>query len=130
MRNNLRATLLLISAVYLLSNLYGCIACGLYVKFSPIGQLPTYVMSEKKVSDITVMSGIPPDSKKYTELGRIKVEDGWVLPLVNRYKTEKDITDLVKKKAAEHGADAVIKYNIIADNYGLKSEGVAIRYEN
>lgn len=62
--------------------------------------------------EVEVMSGEPPIGEEYLELGYITVDEGMVSPAMTMFTSDKAIIEMVRKEAADHGADAVIEFNL------------------
>lgn len=108
------------------------ILCGcetsLRAKFAPLRPLPPGPVT-KRASDIMVMSDLPPVGTQYVELGYITVDESKVSPIMTEFTSREDIVNMVKAKAAEVGADAVIKFSMSGEHPARKAEGTAIKYE-
>jgi len=83
----------------------------------------------KQAYDIVVMTDLPPAGTQYVELGYVTVDESRVSPIMTEFTSRKDIINMVKAKAAEIGADAVIKFTISGEHPSRKAEGTAIKYE-
>ena len=108
------------------------ILCGcetsLRAKFAPLRPLPPGPVT-KQASDIVVMSDLPPVGTPYVELGYLTIDESRVSPIMTEFTSREDIINMVKAKAAEIGADAVIKFSISGEHPTRKAEGTAIKYE-
>lgn len=108
------------------------IFCGcetsLRAKFAPLRPLPPGPVT-KQASDIVVMSDPPPSGTQYVELGYVTVDESRVSPIMTEFTSREDIINMVRAKAAEIGADAVIKFSISGEHPARKAEGTAIKYE-
>ena len=108
------------------------ILCGcetsLRAKFAPLRPLPPGPVT-KSASDIVVMSDLPPVGDQYVELGYITIDESRVSPIMTEFMSREDIINMVRAKAAEIGADAVIKFSISGEHPSRKAEGTAIKYE-
>jgi len=96
-------------------------------KFDPLRELPQ--ITTKTPDEVEILTGEPPLSREYIELGYITYDEGWISPLITMGKSEKDIIELFKKEAAKRGADAVIKFNIEGETGERKAKGIAIIYK-
>ena len=108
------------------------ILCGcetsLRAKFAPLRPLPPGTVT-KSASDIVVMSDLPPAGTPYVELGYITIDESRVSPIMTEFTSREDIINMVRAKAAEVGADAVIKFSMTGEHPSRKAEGTAIKYE-
>lgn len=127
MKGVTRIALLVIGVGCVLLCLYGCEA-KLRAKFAPLGPLPPGAVT-KQPDEIVVMSGVPLAGDQYIELGYITVDESRVSPILTEFTSKEDIINMVRKKAAESGADAVIKFSILGEHPARKAEGIAIMYE-
>jgi len=96
-------------------------------KFAPLRELPR--ITTKTPDEVEILTGEPPLSREYIELGYITYDEGWISPLITMGKSEKDIIELFKKEAAKRGADAVIKFNLEGETGERKARGIAIIYK-
>jgi len=109
-----------------------CVMClcgcetSLRAKFAPLRPLPPGPVA-KQASDIVVMTDLPPSGTQYIELGYVTVDETRVSPIMTEFTSREDIINMVKAKAAEIGADAVIKFSISGDHPSRKAEGTAIK---
>ena len=129
MRYHVKIIALIAIVTYVLIGLNGC-ETSLKAKFAPLHPLPPGPIT-KQANDIVVLSGLPPVGKQYIELGYIKVNEGDVGDLFTMFISDGDIINMVRAKAAEVGADAVINFKLTgtqADS-DRKAEGTAIKYE-
>jgi len=110
-----------------LLGLCGC-ETSLRAKFAPLRPLPPGPVT-KRGGDIVVMSDAPPAGTQYVELGYITVDESRVSPIMTEFTSKEDIINMVRAKAAEVGADAVIKFSISGEHPARKAEGMAIKYE-
>jgi hypothetical protein len=117
-----------IGIVCILFSLYGCATVKLEAKFTPLRSLIP-MATIKQPGDVTIVPGMPLEHRKYIELGYVKVDESWTSPIVTEGLTEQGIELMVRKKAAEYGADAVIKYNLTGRHGSRLAEGLAIKYE-
>lgn len=132
MRSIVKMAILSIVVTYMLSSLYGCAKLiRPRVKFSSlVGNLPQEALKVAYPGDIEVMTGEPPIGVEYIELGYITVDEGWVSPLIAVFTSNEAIIEMVRKEAANHGADAVIKFSIEGEGAGYrKAKGIAIVYK-
>ena len=108
------------------------ILCGcetsLRAKFAPLRPLPPGPVT-KQASDIVVMSDLPPVGDQYIELGYITIDESRVSPIMTEFTSREDIINMVRAKAAEVGADAVIRFSVTGEHPTRKAEGTAIKYE-
>mgnify|MGYP000424445413 CR=1 FL=1 len=105
--------------------LYGCAA--LQPEFSPLNPLPPEAVRMKAPSEVTIMTGVPPEGVHYIELGYVTVEENiWTVPNL----TKEDFVEVIRRKAAQYGADAVIKFRIWGEKPHRKAEGIAIKYKD
>ena len=121
--------MLLLTSIALLLNFYGC-ALTLKPQFAPLRNLPPEAMKAKNPAEVEVMTGEPPIGREYIEIGYITVDETKVSSLMTMNISDKDIIEMVRKKAADYGADAVIKFRLTGENLGeRKAEGIAIVYK-
>lgn len=129
MKGVMKKVLLAASIACVLSSLYGC-ALRPRAKFSLLGSLPPEAVGIKQPSEVKVMTDVPLAGKPYIELGYITVDEGWVSPVIAATYSTEDIIEMVRRKAAECGADAVIKFSIEGERPGhRKAKGIAIVYK-
>jgi hypothetical protein len=107
--------------------LCGC-EMSLSAKFAPLRPLPPGPVT-KQASDIVVMSDLPTSGDQYIELGYITVDESRVSPIMTEFTTNEDVINMVRAKAAEVGADAVVKFSMTGEHPVRKAEGTAIKYE-
>jgi len=107
--------------------LFGC-ALSLKPQFVPLRDLPPQALKTVIPDDVEVMSGEPPIGKEYVELAYIILDESKVSPIMSMSVSDKDIIEMVRKEAANHGADAVIRFKITGDHPARKATGVAIVY--
>ena len=119
---------LVISTVLMLTSLYGC-GVRLKAEFSPFRPLPPEALKVKNASEITIMSDRLPTDKPYIELGYITVDESGVSPIFTLNVSDGDIVRMVKEKAAEYGADAVIEFSISGKHPYRKAKGIAIIFK-
>ena len=130
MKGGIKIVLLAIGIVWVLFSLYGC-AITLRPKFAALRPLPPQT---KEPSEVVVMTGVPPAGKQYIELGYITVDEGEVPPILRITTSTEDIIEMVLRKAAECGGDAVIKFRMsgekpfVSDEPARKAEGTVIKY--
>jgi len=132
MRSIVKMVILAIVVTYMLSSLYGCATLTRpRVKFSSfLGNLPQEALKVVNPGDVEVMTGEPPIGKEYIELGYITVDEGWVSPAIAMFTSNEAIIEMVRKEAANRGADAVIKFSIEGERAGeRKANGIAIVYK-
>ena len=127
MRSAIKMALLATGIACALSGLCGCEA-RLRAKFAPLRPLPPGPVT-KRASDIVVMSDAPPTGTQYIELGYITVDESRVSPIMTEFTSKEDIINMVRKRAAEVGADAVIRFSMSGERPARKAEGTAIKYE-
>jgi len=98
-------------------------------EFSPLRELPPEALKVVSPGDVEVLTGEPRIGKEYIELGYITIDESKVSPIMTMSKSEKDIIEMVSQEAANHGADAVIKFSITGEHPGRKAKGIAIVYK-
>ena len=119
--------ILLSGALAFLFSFYGC-ALTLKPQFAPLRNLPPEAMKAKNPAEVEVMTGEPPIGKEYIEIGYITVDETKVSPLMTMTISNENIIQMVRKKAAEYGADAVIKFKISGESPARVAKGIAIVY--
>lgn len=128
MRSIIKAVLLTCVMMYILLNFCGC-AITLKPKFAPFREMPPEALKAMNPGDVEVMTGEPPIGKEYIELGYITVDESKVSPAIAMFTSNEAIIEMVRKEAADHGADAVIKFNITGEHPARKAKGIAIVYK-
>ena len=116
-----------VAVIACVAGLCGC-ETSLRAKFAPLRPLPPGPVT-KQANDIVVMSDLPPAGTQYVELGYITIDESRVSPIMTEFTSREDIINMVRAKAAEVGADAVIKFTISGEHPSRKAEGTAIKYE-
>lgn len=107
-----------------------CATYRFHAQFAPLRDLPPEAIKSVSPAEVEVLTGEPPIGTEYYELGYIIYEDAEMAGMVTLFKKEKDIIELIRKTAAEHGADAVIKFQITGEESGeRKAKGMAIVYK-
>lgn len=106
----------LLISILLIIQILGCSTSVGYLnddieKYSPTTASTIKVYSEKK------------QEKKYIEIGYVSAN-------MTDTANGDELKKLVKEKAAEMGADAVISFKLWGSNSGAIAEGIAIKYIN
>lgn len=103
--------------------------CALKTKFAPMQEMPPEALKIVYTSDVEVMTGEPPIGIEYIEFGSITIDERWVSPLVTKSTSNDDLIELVRREAANHGADAVIKFSITGEHPSRMAKGIVIVYK-
>lgn len=109
--------------------IHGCAAMKLRPEFIPLRSLPPEAVKITPPNEIEIMTDAPQTGKQYIELGYITVDETKVFPFRTLSTSEKDIIEMVREEAAEHGADAVIKFHISGEHPARIAKGIAIIYK-
>lgn len=128
MRGIIKVPLLISAITYILLNFSGCATITLKPKFAALGEMPPEALRVVNPAQVEVMTGEPPIDKEYIDLGCITVDEKWTSPIMTMSISEKDIIEMVRTEAADHGADAVIKFSITGKHPARKAKGIAIVY--
>lgn len=107
-------------------NFYGC---AFKTKFTPLREMPPEALKMVYPSDVEVLTGEPPIGKEYIEIGYITIDESWASPIMTQNISEEDIMVMARKEAANHGADAVIKFSITGEHPARRARGIAIVYK-
>jgi hypothetical protein len=120
--------LFLAAAVFSLAiSFYGC-ALTLKPKFTALRDMPPEAFKAVEPADVEVMEGEPPVGVEYIEMGYITIDETKVSPIMTMSITDEDIITMIRREAANRGADAVIKFRLVGDHPARKANGLAIVY--
>lgn len=127
MRGFIHSIFLVFPLIYILLFFSGC-AIKLKPQFSALRDMPPEALKAANPAEVEVMTTEPPIGREYIELGYITVDESKVSPILTMSTSDKDVIEMVRKEAADHGADAVINFKISGEHPGRKATGIAIVY--
>ena len=126
MNNVVKISLFSITITCIMLNFYGC---ALKTKFVLLRDIPPEALKIVYPSEVEVMTGEPPIGKEYIEYGTVTIDERWVSPIVTKSTSNDDLIELVRREAANQGADSVIKFSITGEHPARRARGIAIVYK-